>query len=133
MNNLATPADLGTDNKPSTFDIVQKSLAKRRSAERRFKAYGLTGIMLGLMFLLVLFTSIIGKGYTAFVQTQVKLDIYFDAEWLDPEHGGDDSLAKADYNGLIKKSLSAAFPEVTQRRDKRDLYADWREYPKVQP
>jgi phosphate transport system permease protein len=123
MNNLATSADLGADIKPSTFDIVQKSLAKRRSAERRFKAYGLTGIMLGLMFLLVLFTSIIGKGYTAFVQTQVKLDIYFDAEWLDPQRGGDDSLAKADYNGLIKKSLSAAFPEVTQRRDKRDLYA----------
>ncbi|MDO8845631.1 phosphate ABC transporter permease PstA [Methylicorpusculum sp.] len=123
MNNPATSADLRADNKASTFDIVQKSLAKRRSAERRFKAYGLTGIMLGLMFLLVLFTSIIGKGYTAFVQTQVKLDIYFDAEWLDPEHGGDDSLAKADYNGLIKKSLSTAFPEVTERRDKRDLYA----------
>ncbi len=110
--------------KPSTFDVVQKSLAKRRAAEHRFRFYGIAGIVLALAFLLVLFVNIFGKGYTAFVQTQIRLDIYFERAVLDPD-GTDteDALSKADYTLLIKKSLSGLFPEVNSRRDKRNLYA----------
>ena len=110
--------------KPSTFDIVQKSLAKRRAAERRFRLYGIAGILMGLAFLVILFVDIASKGYTAFEQTQIQLDIYFDPTVLDPQHTGDrEMLSKADYNGLIKKSLLALFPDAKSRREKKELYA----------
>ncbi len=118
----------GSDKKQmgqlSTYDIVQRSLPKRRAAERRFRLYGLAGILLGLAFLLFLFADIAGKGYTAFVQTQIKLEVYLDPTVLDPEHNGSrQALSKADYNGLLKKALLALFPDVKSRREKRELYA----------
>ena len=100
-----------------TLDIVNQSLNKRYRAERRFRRYGLGAIILSLCFLSVLFISIISNGYTAFQQTFIQLDIYFDPEILNRE-----ALATANYPGLIKKSLQSMFPDVKKRRDKRALY-----------
>ena len=55
--------------KPSTIDLVNKNLAKRYRAEKRFKAYGVAAILFGLACLVILFTDIIGKGHSAFLQT----------------------------------------------------------------
>ena len=85
--------------------------------ERRFRFYGLAAIVLSLLFLSFLFISIVGKGYTAFQQTFIELNIYFDPDVL-----RQDALATADYGKLVKASLRQMFPEVTGRRDKRDLY-----------
>jgi phosphate transport system permease protein len=112
-------------DKLSTFELVQKSLSKRRAAERRFRWYGLMSILLGLLVLVVLFADITRKGYTAFMQTQVKLDVYLDPSILNPAGANpadQETMAKADYNGLIKKTLSASFPEVQARREKSELY-----------
>lgn len=110
--------------KPSTHDLVLRSLAKRRAAERRFRLYGLSGIVIGLTFLVVLFGDIVGKGYSAFVQTRIKLDVYFDPSIMNPGNiDAEDAFSKADYNGLIKKTLSASFPEAKARREKNSLYA----------
>ena len=108
--------DAGTSAR--TLDIVNRGLAKRYRAERRFRFYGLAGIVFSLAFLSLLFASIIGKGYTAFQQTFIRLDVTFDPDVL-----GHDSLTKADYPGLVKKSLRSLFPDVSGRRDKRALYA----------
>ena len=70
-----------------------------------------------MLFLALLFFSIVGKGYSAFEQTFVRLDIFFDPAILHQ-----DALANADYQGLIKQSLRKMFPDVTGRRDKRELY-----------
>ncbi len=70
-----------------------------------------------MVFLALLFVTIIGNGYTAFWQTFVKLEVYFDPEML-----SGDSLERADYSGLVKKSLCAMFPDAKGRRDKRKLY-----------
>lgn len=108
----------------STMDKVRKGIAKRRAAERRFRWYGFIGIMLGLFFLVMLFISIIGKGYTAFQQTHIALEIDFSSTILDPNRTGDrEVLSRADYNALIKSSLRKAFPDVKERRRLRDLYA----------
>lgn len=113
------------EDKPTTFDIVQQSLARRRAAERRFRWYGLGGIALGLAFLLLLFADIAAKGYTAFEQTQVNLDIFFDPAVLESSHAEDreQALSRADYNSLLKNSLRELFPEARSRREKKDLYA----------
>jgi phosphate transport system permease protein len=99
------------------MDIVNRGLAKRYGAEKRFRLYGLAAIIASLTFLSLLFVSIIGNGYTAFQQTYVQLDIYFD-----PAELRKDALATANYSGLIKNSLREIFPQVTGRRDKRTLY-----------
>jgi phosphate transport system permease protein len=106
-----------------TVDIVMAGMARRRRAEWRFRAYGLVSIVAGLCFLVILFGSIIGNGYTAFRQTFIGLDIHFDPEALDPEGARSPSvLEAADYDALVKASLSALFPDVTDRKQKRSLY-----------
>ncbi len=104
------------------IDRVQAGLAKRRAAERRFKRYGQLAIGLGLMCLFTLFVSISGKGYTAFLQTEIKLDLLLDADYLDPYEEGEAALSSGDYGGLVKAALRRMFPDVTSRSDKRALY-----------
>ncbi|MGD2272498.1 MAG: phosphate ABC transporter permease PstA [Desulfobacterales bacterium] len=117
MNNTATDLSNSSKAPKRTLDIVNQSLARRYRAERRFRRYGLGAIILSLCFLSILFISIISNGYTAFQQTFIQLDIFFDPEVLNQE-----ALATANYPGLIKKSLRSMFPEVKSRRDKRLLY-----------
>ena len=100
-----------------TLDVVNRGLSKRYRAERRFRFYGLAAIGASILFLSLLFVSIIGKGYSAFQQTFVQLDVFFDPEILDEQ-----SLANADYQGLVKNSLRVMFPEVKGRAAKRKLY-----------
>src|SRR6185312_17283496 len=48
-------------------------LKRRYAAERRFRIYGMLAISIGLVFLAVMLTSVVTKGYTAFWQTTVTL------------------------------------------------------------
>jgi phosphate transport system permease protein len=99
------------------IDIVNAGLARRYRRERRFRFYGISAIVASLVFLAILFGSIIGKGYTAFEQTYLQLDVFFDPDILSQE-----ALATANYPGVIKQSLRQMFPAVTSRRDKSMLY-----------
>jgi len=110
-------------SKPSTIELVNKNLAKRYRAEARFKAYGIASIAFGLFCLVFLFTDIIGKGHTAFVQHYVQLEVEFDADALGiNDVNNPDQLAAANYQGIVKKALRARFPDVRDRREKRVLY-----------
>ena len=107
-----------------TIDRVRDGLTKRKAAEKRFKIYGLAAIILGLFFLVILFGSIIGKGYTAFQISYIKLDVFLDPAEIDPSNTKDtDTLSSANYGGLVKSTLRSMFPDVTKRRDKRALYS----------
>ena len=59
----------------STVEKMQRNLKRRYAAERRFRLYGLASILLALAFMLLLFTGIFGKGWSAFQQTQINLAI----------------------------------------------------------
>lgn len=105
-----------------THQIVKAGLRRRRSAEIRFKAYGLVCIVAGLGFLLLLFSNIIVHAWSAFEQSYVALDVTFDESVLDPEgRHNTETLATADYPALLKQSLAALFPEVKERQKKRSL------------
>jgi len=107
---------------PRSHDIVMAGLGKRRNAELRFRAYGLGAIVIALVFLVLLFTSIVSKGYSAFLYTNVALDIHFDAQAIDPEGlGTPDAQANGDYDILWKTAIYGLFPEVTERQKKRAL------------
>jgi phosphate transport system permease protein len=99
------------------MDIVNQGLSRRYRAERRFRFYGVSAVIVSMIFLLFLFISIGVNGYTAFQQTYVQLDIHLDPEMLDTG-----SLADANYQGMIKRSLGDMFPEVETRKEKRQLY-----------
>lgn len=107
----------------NTIDLVNKNLAKRYRSEKRFKAYGIMSIAFGLMCLVFLFTDIIGKGHTAFLQSYIQLEVDLDATALDITDPKDlNQIAAANYMGTVKTALRKRFPEVTGRQDKRRLY-----------
>jgi phosphate transport system permease protein len=106
------------------IEIIEAGLAKRKASEMRFKIYGIVAIAAGLMFLAILFITIIGNAYTAFAQTQIKLDLYLDPQVIDPEGTRDiDVLSGANYAAIVRSSLRDLFPDVSSRRDRRALNA----------
>lgn len=119
---MTNPSSAPTEG-ASSFARVQAGMARRRAAERRFKLLGRAAVGIGLLFLGVLLVSIVSKGYTAFWQTQIRLDVVLAADEIDPEGTRKaDTLRHADYSGLIKHSLRDMFPEVSSRRDRFALY-----------
>jgi len=117
MNNSKHKKPCNGKGAQRTLDIVNRGLSRRYRAEKRFRFCGLAAIFASLFFLAFLFISIVGKGYTAFEQTFVELNVFFD-----PEYMHQDTLAAADYQGLIKKSLRSMFPDVKGSSAKRQLY-----------
>ena len=106
-----------------TSDAMARRLAKRRSAERRFRACGMVAIALAILALAALFTSIVGNGYTAFQQTYIELEVTYDPEVLGiGEDRGAKALSRANYQGLVKKTMRDMFPDVKGRKARRMLY-----------
>ena len=102
---------------------VAVTLKQRHKHERRFRIMAFAATSVGLIFLVVLFGSITMAGFSAFKQTYVRLTVFFDPAILSPKGTLDPrELRRADYRGLLKRSLGAHFPDVTERRAKRDLY-----------
>ena len=98
-------------------------MKKRHAAERRFQWFGRIAVGLGLTFLFLLLFSIVSKGYSAFWQTYIRLDIPLVEEKIDPAGTRDiNTLRSANSAGLIKQNLRESFPEVTMRRDRFALY-----------
>ena len=94
----------------------KRHLRRRRAAERRFKWYGIGAVLTGVSLVLLLFVSITVSGISAFWQTQIQLDIYFDPAEINVER-----LQSGNYGKLVKQAMYRQFPEVTQRRKKREL------------
>lgn len=94
----------------------------RYRAEARFRAYGIIAIAVALGALVWLLASVALEGSSAFTQTSIELDIYFDPEIIDPDGKRDpDLLREANYSVLYKRALYQLFPDVSGRRDKRQL------------
>ena len=93
-------------------------VAKRYRAERRFKALGLASLALTALFLGFLIVDIVTKGFPAFFEHTVKLDVMIDPAKIDAN-----AIAKGDFQGLAKDALRAAFPGVSDRSGKKQLAA----------
>ncbi len=118
--------DTHTVNAIQTTDttaIVRAGLAKRYARERRFKFMGWAAVAISMLFLAFLMTSIVLKGLPAFTATYIKLDIALQADALGlTDTPSELELRRAKYGKAIKSSLRAQFPELTKRKDKRELY-----------
>ncbi|WP_120498382.1 phosphate ABC transporter permease PstA [Kiloniella sp. EL199] len=111
-----------TDNTPH-LKVDPALLKRRNAAEKRFRFYGLAAVMTAVLVLCLLLTSIVSKGYTAFQQTYILIDIRLDAETIDPKGTKRvEDLAAASYKGLLRNALKEQFPGVEGRKAKRALY-----------
>ena len=107
----------------TAVEAVARSLRRRYAAERRFKMYGMAAIGAALLVLAILFGTIAANGLSAFRQTEIRLAVVLDAAEIDPNGTGDRAvLGRADYEGLVKKTLREMFPDVRKRKEKRELY-----------
>jgi len=109
------------------LDRLKAGLRARQAAERRFRRLALAAVLVGICFLLLMFSSIVSTGYLAFVQTHIRLDIALDPQRIQPPGAtgapGTHALEQADYAGLIHARLREMFPEAVERRDRLSLYA----------
>ena len=99
-------------------------LARRHAAERRFRIYGIVSILIAVGALFLLLGTMTARGWSAFFQTQIRLDIEFTESVIDPERKRDpEVMIEANYRALVHRAIRARFPDVTSRRDRRALAA----------
>jgi len=81
--------------------------------------FGFLATAVGIVFLAVFFVSLVGQGASAFKQSFIELEIEYSEDVLAP--GGQLDLEFADYDALVRNALWREFPEVTDRRARREL------------
>jgi phosphate transport system permease protein len=110
----------------STTEKVALSLKKRYRKEKRFKRIGLTAVLFGFLLVVTLLGDITFKALPAFHQHWVKLDVNYEPTWLNVTQNTEQNLVneqlnQANYRNVLRKSLYFMFPEVSGRKDKRNL------------
>lgn len=73
MNNI------GRNPNPTDWngDVMQKRIAQRYAAERRFKALGFLAVLLSTLFLVFLLFTMLGQGVRGFQRTEIAVDFDF--------------------------------------------------------
>ena len=89
---------------------------RRNAAEKRFKAYGMIAVGLGITALVLLLASILSQGLPAFQQTFIQLDVELQEERLDP-NGNRDRVEMArvstfGYGPLIEDAMVRKLDEL---------------------
>ncbi len=98
---------------------VEAGLRRRHRREVLLRASGLAATFVGVAFLAVFFASLIGQGASAFLQTRVALDVEYSAELLAPDGEFDPQFA--DFDAVVRNSIRERFPDVRDRRERREL------------
>ncbi|WP_422375237.1 phosphate ABC transporter permease PstA [Roseibium sp.] len=102
-----TPAS--APKQPKSLYALDDLTRKRNAAEKRFKAYGITAIGIGLFFLVVLAYAIISEGIPAFTKTVVEVDFTLTQEQFDKAEG---TLFKTKaYEGIFIEALKGQLEE----------------------
>ena len=102
-------------------------LKSRYAAEARFRAYGMAALLPALGFLVVLFTTIISNGWSAFLQSHYKLEVFLDPAEFPANGSGvsEQAIRSADYEKLartaLEKSLGLGNASKVERRELRGL------------
>lgn len=104
-------------------------LKRRYAAERRFQAYGLIALAIAMAFLVILFTSIITKGWSAFLQSYYTLEVQLpESEFKDSDGNiTDRSIRLASYNNIARTALIETLgiekPTRKQKREMREMFS----------
>jgi phosphate transport system permease protein len=99
--------------------IVEAGLAKRKRKERMFRTVGFLSTVVGVLFLVVFFSSLVSQGSSAFVQTFIELEVEFTQDVLAPD--GELDLVYADFDAIARAALRGKFPNISSRGERRAL------------
>jgi phosphate transport system permease protein len=114
--------DSVVDRKRAVRDKVESGLPKRYRREKRFRLIGMIASMVGLVFLVFFFATIVRGGYSAFLQTYIQIPVTVSAGEVDPYGDrSESSIADGNFDRVIRNALQAAIPGVSGRRDLRAL------------
>lgn len=107
--------DLGTD-------AARARVKARYRSEARFRFYGLAAIGITAIFLVVVLADIVLKGYPAFTQNVLVMNIAVDPAEIDPKGSRNpDDIRAGDFQALVRNALRAEFPEAKDRTQRRQL------------
>lgn len=117
------------DSSVTPSPITQKiahGLKKRHAKEKRFRFFGVIAITFGFVMLVALMFDISSKAMPAFYQHKIKVDVEFNAQWLNLETDGntkltEEDISSANYRSAFRKSVYQMMPEVSGRRNKKAL------------
>ena len=111
-----------TSDRGQSLERVRASLNKRYAKEKRFRLMGLTAVTLGLAFLVFFFSSIISRGYTSFVQTNLLLNVTYDEKVIDAKgERAIETLERANYRTIVRSALMSDLGEVKGRKARKAI------------
>lgn len=104
-------------------DLSPARVRRRYAAETRFKTYGRLAIAAAVIMLGILLFSIVGRGWIAFFQTQIGVDVFLDPNEIQIERNADGEIIDIDgeFRSLVNDALFALFPNVEDRTERRAL------------
>jgi phosphate transport system permease protein len=95
----------------STLFVPDARTKARNAAERRFRIWGMAAVILGLLSLVILLTSVLGNGASAFRQTFVQIPILLEESVVDKSGTRDPAVMSKvttiGYGKLMQKALLA--------------------------
>jgi phosphate transport system permease protein len=119
MTDLALPTARTLD---LASDAARSRVRARYRAEARFKFYGIAAIGLTALFLVVVLADIVIRGYPAFRQNSLLLDVTVARSEIDPQGTRNPAVIRTgDFQTLVRDALRAQFPNVTDRAGRRLL------------
>lgn len=94
---------------------------RRHAAELRFRLYGRSAIVIGLLVLATLLVTIVSRGAGAFQQSYIQLEVYLDPGQLDKNDTGNiktiRKISTFGYAPLLQRSMSAALARAGIQSD----------------
>jgi len=122
----STPVANMPEEAASTFasDYAVSRLKKRKAKEWRFRMWGRGAIVFALASLTWLLVSLAGTGFSAFHQNFMTLDVKLERSIISPNGSTDPQVLRgANYRKVIQDTMYALYPEVTDRKEKQELFA----------
>ncbi len=134
MTDVTSPTpSASVPKKKGSLLVADERTKKRNAAEKRFQAYGIIAIGIGLLFLIVLLGSIIRNGIPAFTQAYITVPIELIEEKLDPNGNRDPAdlrkVSTFGYAPLIQEGVLRAVQdagietELSSPGDMKALYS----------
>lgn len=127
--------------------IIENSLAKRHRKENTFRVLGFSAVVTGLLFVVLLFSSILAKGLPAFWQSSMTVPVFFDpsivnvgakpvqkegespAQFQERFIAWQTEMGMVDWDALIVNGIIAKDPAIaSQRDDLNSLYTSSEAY-----
>ncbi|MBT3140269.1 phosphate ABC transporter permease PtsA [Phaeobacter gallaeciensis] len=116
MSDISQTPENGSSKHAGSLLTPNPRTIKRNNAEKRFQVYGIAAIAVGLLMLVVLVTTILGKGVGAYSQTFITLDVELLEKKLDKKGTRNiDDIKKVTtfgYSPLIKNAFKTKVAEL---------------------